>query len=147
MVLYKRMSQLKQQDRARAVQDIIYMQIINKFSLLGVDLVRPEQLKGKVDLGAYDIKALTEGIHTKDALETVKNHMRTILGPLLPQSEMGYFTNMIRISKLQATQVYAASAMLGYFVRKVDKRYQVRDLVLQRQRGRRRRGERAGEKS
>lgn len=125
MVLYRRMSQLKQQDRARIVQDIIYVHIINKFSLLGVDLVRPDQLKGIVNLGAYDIKGLTEGLHTKDALETVKNHLRRILGSALPQNEMEYFSNMIRISKLQATQVYAASAMFGYFIRKVDKRYQV----------------------
>ena len=31
----------------------------------------------------------------------------------------------VRISKLQAAQVYAASVMFGYFLRKVDKRFQL----------------------
>ena len=32
---------------------------------------------------------------------------------------------MVRMSKLQAAQVYAASIMFGYFVRRVDKRFQL----------------------
>jgi hypothetical protein len=67
------------------------------------------------------LKALTEGVHTKEAIEMVKEHMLGALGP----ASMAYGDTVIKMSKLQSAQVYAASIMFGYFLRRVDARYQL----------------------
>eukprot|EP00976_Prorocentrum_cordatum_P060621 1175985-Prorocentrum_minimum.AAC.6 len=66
-------------------------------------------------------KALTEGVHGVEALELVKQHLSTMLG----EAPAGYSNMMMKMSKLQAAQMYAASVMFGYFLRRADKRFQV----------------------
>ena len=61
----------------------------------------------------------------------VKNHLKQLLGPDPSESASPFMNTvsrammMVKISKLQAAQVYAASVMFGYFLRKVDKRFQL----------------------
>lgn len=47
------------------------------------------------------LQALTEGIHTKEALDLVKEHVKGIMGP----AAMAFSTSMIKMSRLQAAQV------------------------------------------
>ena len=49
------------------------------------------------------LQALTEGIHTKEALDLVKEHVRGIMGP----AAMSFANAMIKMSRLQAAQVRA----------------------------------------
>ena len=79
-------------------------------------------LDGVSHIENANYKALTEGVHSMEALELVKQHLSTMLG----DAPAAYSNVMIKISKLQAAQVYAASVMFGYFLRRVDKRFQVR---------------------
>jgi hypothetical protein len=51
----------------------------------------------------------------------VKEHVLSVLGP----ASMAIATTLIKMSKLQAAQVYAASIMFGYFLRRVDSRFQL----------------------
>lgn len=44
---------------------------------------------------------------------------------LLGQTAMMPPTATVKMSKLQMVQVYAASVMFGYFLRRVDKRFQL----------------------
>ena len=60
------------------------------------------------------VKALTEGIHSKEALEMVKDHLMSMMGPTVT----AYSNQIVKMSKLQMTQVYAASVMFGYFLRR-----------------------------
>ena len=46
-------------------------------------------------------QSLTEGIHSKEALELVKEHVRAIMGP----ASMGFSNSPVIISRLQAAQV------------------------------------------
>lgn len=60
--------------------------------------------------------------HFQEALELVKEHLMGVMGP----SHMGQFSNVtVKMSKFQMAQVYAASIMFGYFLRRVDKRFQL----------------------
>ncbi len=55
-------------------------------------------------VGAYPariLQALTEDMHSKEALELVKEHVMGILG----QANMSYNNAMIKMSKLQGAQV------------------------------------------
>lgn len=47
------------------------------------------------------VQALTEGIHTKEALELVRDHVRGIMGP----AAVAFSNAMIKMSRLQAAQV------------------------------------------
>lgn len=62
-----------------------------------------------------------EGVHSRDAVELVKEHVLSVLGP----ASMAFSNTMIKMSKLQGAQVYAASLMFGYFLRRVDRRFQL----------------------
>ena len=72
-------------------------------------------------LKSIDLSKLTSGVHSSEALEMVRDHLMAALGP---EAANSWPNQMVRMSKLQAAQVYAASIMFGYFVRRVDKRFQ-----------------------
>ena len=71
-------------------------------------------------------------MHSAEALELVREHLAGVLGadgtgpgrgdPAAPPP---YGNTLVRMSKLQAAQVYAASVMFGYFLRRVDARFQL----------------------
>lgn len=118
LVLSRRMEEVKRAEEALAIEDLMYVCILEKFQGLGVELLpRVEPIQESVAA----LKALTEGVHTKEALEMVKEHVLSILGP----ASMAFADTMIKMSKLQAAQVYAASIMFGYFLRRVDSRFQL----------------------
>jgi gas vesicle protein len=122
LVLSKRMAEVRRMEEAVAIEDLMYVCILEKFQTLGVDLLPnispiPESLAA--------LKSLTEGVHTKEALDMVKEHVLSILGP----ASMALADTRIKMSKLQAAQVYAASIMFGYFLRRVDSRFQLAKQV------------------
>lgn len=118
LVLSKRMEEVRRAEEAMAIEDLMYICILERFQLLGVDLL-PSVSPIQESLEA--LKALTEGMHTKEALEMVKEHVLSALGP----ASMAYADTMIKMSKLQSAQVYAASILFGYFLRRVDSRFQL----------------------
>eukprot|EP00240_Pyramimonas_obovata_P002074 CAMPEP_0118922570 /NCGR_PEP_ID=MMETSP1169-20130426/1450_1 /TAXON_ID=36882 /ORGANISM="Pyramimonas obovata, Strain CCMP722" /LENGTH=445 /DNA_ID=CAMNT_0006863465 /DNA_START=140 /DNA_END=1477 /DNA_ORIENTATION=+ len=119
MVLYQRINEVKVAQRKRALEDLMYASILHKFVNIGVDLL--PSLDGVSHIENANYKALTEGVHSVEALELVKQHLSTMLG----DAPAAYSNVMIKISKLQAAQVYAASVMFGYFLRRADKRFQL----------------------
>lgn len=118
LVLSRRIAEVKIAEAAMATEDLMYICILDKFRSIGVGMLA--QL-GPMHEDMDALKALTEGVHTKEALEMVKEHMLGSLGP----ASMAYADTVIKMSKLQAAQVYAASIMFGYFLRRVDSRYQL----------------------
>lgn len=119
MVLYKRINEVKVSQRRRALEDLMYASVLHKFVNIGVDLL--PSLDGVSHIENANYKALTEGVHSEDALMLVKQHLNTMLG----EAPAAYSNVMIKISKLQAAQVYAASVMFGYFLRRADSRFQL----------------------
>lgn len=118
LVLYRRMGEVKAAERKAAVLDIMYACIVQNFVRIGVTLL--PKLDGFVDAAPVDLNALTQGVHTPEALEMVKDHLRSVLG-----GQEAFSNVMVKMSKLQAAQVYIASTMFGYFLRRVDKRFQL----------------------
>lgn len=123
MVLSQRINEVKVAQRRRALEDLMYANILHKFGNIGVDLI--PSLDGISHIVNANYKALTEGVHSEDALQLVKQHLSTMLG----DAPAAYSNVMIKISKLQAAQVYAASVMFGYFLRRADKRFRLEQTL------------------
>jgi len=97
----------------------MYFSILRKFLDVGVDML-PPLVGGNPQIGPADLAALTSRIHSAEALELVREHLGGALGNGPPNPNAA-----VRMSKLQAAQVYAASVMFGYFLRAVDARFQL----------------------
>ncbi|KAL9659422.1 hypothetical protein QQ045_024228 [Rhodiola kirilowii] len=68
--------------------------------------------------------ATLEQLHSPEALEMIHNHLALILGARANDEN-----SIAEISKLKVGQVYAASIMYGYFLRRVDQRFQLEKAV------------------
>ena len=120
LVLYKRIADVRALERRNGLEDIMYTSIIQKFLGVGVDMLPP--LDETTMLKGIDLNRLTDGVHSKEALEMVREHLMAVLGGA---GENAYSSQLVRMSKLQAAQVYAASIMFGYFITRADKRFQL----------------------
>mmetsp|Transcript_3567 Transcript_3567/g.10246 ORF Transcript_3567/g.10246 Transcript_3567/m.10246 type:complete len:542 (-) Transcript_3567:482-2107(-) len=112
LVLYRRMNEVKAREMQDTVEDLMYLSILEKFVLLQVSML--PRMEGEVDIPHSNLKALTEGIHSKEALAMVKDHLMSMMGP----TGNAFSNSIVKMSKLQMTQVYAASVMFGYFLRR-----------------------------
>lgn len=61
-----------------------------------------------------------EHLHSPEAYEMIRNHLALILGNRIDDAG-----SVAEISKLRVGQVYAASVMYGYFLKRVDQRFQL----------------------
>ncbi|KXZ55990.1 hypothetical protein GPECTOR_2g1542 [Gonium pectorale] len=111
LALYRRMEEVREREARSTLEDLMYVSILEKFLLLGVDML--PRMDGFVDPPSTNLKALTEGIHSKEALELVREHLLQIMGPTANAYSNAY------------VKVYAASVMFGYFLRRVDSRFQL----------------------
>ena len=79
---------------------------------------------GSPEFGPVNLLSLTERVHSAEALELVREHLGKALGgspgEAPPMSAM-----LVRMSKLQAAQMYAWSVMFGYFLRRVEARFKL----------------------
>ena len=119
LVLFRRIQAMRASERRNGVQDVMYANILQKFRSLNVDMLPPldEEI---FDVRGVDLTRLTDGAHSAEALSMVKEHLMGMLGP---EASAAYGNALVRTSKLQAAQMYAASIMFGYFLRKADKRF------------------------
>lgn len=118
------MEEVRANEFRATVEDLMYVSILEKFILLGVEML--PRMDGYVDVAPTNLKALTEGIHSKEALELVREHLLSVMGA----TAMAQFSNtVIKMSKFQMAQVYAASIMFGYFLRRVDKRFELEKQI------------------
>ena len=78
----------------------MYVSVLDKFLELGVEMMPRLEV---IPDSASTIHALTSGIHSAEALDMVKDHVRTLLGP----AEFVPPSTKLQLSKLQAAQVPA----------------------------------------
>eukprot|EP00434_Breviolum_minutum_P038393 symbB.v1.2.034055.t1/scaffold4328.1/size41134/2 len=121
LVLRRRIEEVKMNDRVRAVTELLYLKVCRKFQQL-------QAQGGDVRFGNIDLKALTSDIYSQDALELVREHLFRIIGQQGNPSLAGGM-GVVQIALFQAGQVYAMSAMFGYYLRRVDQRYQLEKLA------------------
>ncbi|KAI9174653.1 hypothetical protein LWI28_020704 [Acer negundo] len=74
---------------------------------------------GRVDAWPSQDEKLKQ-LHSPEAYEMIQNHLALILG-----NRLGDSASVAQISKLRVGQVYAASVMYGYFLKRVDQRFQL----------------------
>ncbi|XP_010487675.1 PREDICTED: UV-B-induced protein At3g17800, chloroplastic [Camelina sativa] len=123
IVLYRRIAELKENERRRTLEEILYALVVQKFMEANVSLVPSvspsSDPSGRVDTWPTKVDKL-EQLHSPEMYEMIHNHLALILG-----SRMGDLASVAQISKLRVGQVYAASVMYGYFLKRVDQRFQL----------------------
>ncbi|KAG9457339.1 hypothetical protein H6P81_001847 [Aristolochia fimbriata] len=123
LVLYRRIAEVKANERKKALEEILYALIVQKFVDANVSLVpslsQSADPSGRVDTWPVQEENLAQ-LHSPEAYEMIQNHLNFILGNRLDDSN-----TVAQTSKLRVGQVYAASVMYGYFLKRVDQRFQL----------------------
>ena len=96
------MNQLKEREKRLSLEDLMYVSVLDKFMELGVEMMPRLEV---IPDSSSTIHALTSGIHSAEALDMVKDHVRSIMG----QAAMAFPNTMLQMSKLQAAQVWSDS--------------------------------------
>ena len=124
LLFYRRIAEVKEKERKRTMEEILYALVVQKFVEAGVSLVPAlshsiDASSGRVDQWAEHVEGKLERLHSHEAYEMIENHLNLILGQRQADGTVA------AISKLRVGQVYAASVMYGYFLKRVDKRFQL----------------------
>lgn len=123
LVLYRRIAEVKEKERRRTLEEILYALVVQKFVEADVSLVpalsHSIDSSGRVDQWTETVEEKLQRLHSPEAYEMIENHLSLILG-----QRQGDAT-IAAISKLRVGQVYAASVMYGYFLKRVDQRFQL----------------------
>ncbi|PKA66553.1 hypothetical protein AXF42_Ash003207 [Apostasia shenzhenica] len=123
LMLYRRIAELKAKERKKALEEIVYALVVQKFVDADVSLV-PSISQASDDQNMVDHWPSSEDkferLHSPEAYEMIKSHLSVILGSRLDDS-----SSIAAISKLRVGQAYAASILYGYFLKRVDQRFQL----------------------
>lgn len=119
----RRIAEVKANERRKALEEILYALVVQKFMDASVSLIPSiapsSDASGRVDKWPSHDEKL-EKLHSPEAFEMIHNHLALILGNRIADS-----SSVAQISKLRVGQVYAASVMYGYFLMRVDQRFQL----------------------
>ncbi|XP_042516620.1 UV-B-induced protein At3g17800, chloroplastic-like [Macadamia integrifolia] len=133
--LHRRIAELKEHECQIAVEDVMYMLIVHKFSEIKVAMVPRLSTcinNGRIEGLPSKDKEL-ESIYTIEVLEMVREHISTILGWRGKSNLSENWTNRTttHLQRLHLGQIYAASVMYGYFLKSACLRYNLdRRLAL-----------------
>nr|XP_027082988.1 UV-B-induced protein At3g17800, chloroplastic-like [Coffea arabica] len=124
LLLYKRIAEVKDKERRKAVEDIIYCLVVHKFVDNKISMIpkitSTSDPAGRVDFWPNQEQKL-ESVHSPEAFEMILSHLSLVLG----ERVVGPLDTIVQISKIKLGKLYAASIMYGYFLRRVDERYQL----------------------
>jgi len=130
LALRRRMEEVRRSECAEVATELLYLRVCSMFRQLGVPLIPPVRSGGDVKFCSVDLKGLTTDIYSKDALELVREHLFSIVGQdgvTTATPLMGGL--VVQIALIQASQVYAMSSLFGYYLRRMDARYQLESLA------------------
>ncbi|XP_020575703.1 UV-B-induced protein At3g17800, chloroplastic-like [Phalaenopsis equestris] len=123
LVLYRRIAEVRANERRRALEEILYALVVQKFVEANVPLTLPisqsADHSNSVHRRSTEEEKLAQ-LHSPEAYEMIKNHLTLILGQRLED-----LNSVAPVSKLRVGQVYAASVMYGYFLKRVDQHFQL----------------------
>ncbi|CAI8595070.1 unnamed protein product [Vicia faba] len=125
LVLYRRIAEVKAKERRKAIEEILYTLVVQKFMDANISLIpslEPHP-SGQVDSWPSEDEKL-EQLHSPEAYEMIQSHLALLLG-----NRLGDSTSVAQISKLRVGQVYAASVMYGYFLKRVIQRFQLEKTI------------------
>lgn len=122
--LYRRIAEVKEKEREKALEEIIYCFVVHKFMEKDISMIpslsQPSYPTGQVDFWPNQEHKL-EAVHSQDGLEMIQSHLSLVLG----ERFSGPLNSLVKISKLKLGKLYAASIMYGYFLKRVDERFQL----------------------
>lgn len=115
---------MKEKERRKTVEEIIYCLIVQRFVDNNISMIpqiptAPDPA-GRVDFWPNQEEKL-EAVHSPEAFEMILSHLSLVLG----ERAVGPLDTIVQISKIKLGKLYAASIMYGYFLRRVDERYQL----------------------
>lgn len=120
----RRIAEVKETERQKALEEIIYCLIVQKFVENDISMIpkirETSDPVGRVDFWPNQEQKL-ESVHSPEAFEMIQSHLSLVLGERL----VGPLDTIIQISKIKLGKLYAASIMYGYFLRRVDQRFQL----------------------
>ncbi|KAG1366333.1 UV-B-induced protein, chloroplastic [Cocos nucifera] len=124
VVLYRRIAEVKAKERRRALEEILYALVVQKFIEADISLIpalaQSADASGKVKQWPPAEEEKLERLHSPEAFEVINNHLALVLGQGLGDSN-----SVASVSKLRVGLVYAASVIYGYFLKRVDQRFQL----------------------
>lgn len=127
LLLYRRIAEVREKGRRKALEEILYCLIVQKFVENNISMIPKispsSDLTGRVDFWPNQEQKL-ESVHSREAFEMIQSHLSLVLGERLVAP-----LQMIEISKVKLGKLYAASIMYGYFLRRVDQRYQLEQAM------------------
>ncbi|XP_061343066.1 UV-B-induced protein At3g17800, chloroplastic [Gastrolobium bilobum] len=122
--LYKRIAEIKEKEKRTALEEILYCSIVHKFLERNISMIPKisptSDPTGRVDLWPNQEQKL-EAVHSPEAFEMIQNHLSLVLEDRL----VGPLQTVVQISKIKLGKLYAASIMYGYFLKRVDERFQL----------------------
>lgn len=125
LLLYKRIAELKSQERFDALEEILYTLIVQKFVEARIAMVPsiPVLMSGDMSSWPLQFKEL-ESVHSVEALELILEHSLLVLGK---QRATKYFSSSMfaHMSKKSMKEIYTDSVNYGYFMRRLHNRFQL----------------------
>ncbi|KAG5017793.1 hypothetical protein JHK85_023929 [Glycine max] len=131
-LLHRRIAQVKENESMIAIEDVMYLLILYKFSEIRVHLV--PKLSSCIYNGRLEILPSKdwdlESIHSMEVLDIIRKHVSTVTGLRSnPSVRESWETTPIR--QFWLARVYVASILYGYFLKSVSLRYNLeRSLSL-----------------
>ena len=120
----RRIAEVKANERKNSLEEILYALVVQKFMDANVSLIPTINPSSSDSSGRVDVWPSHDGkleqLHSPEAYEMIQNHLALILG-----NRLGDPNTVTQINKLRVGQVYAASVMYGYFLKRVDRRFQL----------------------
>ncbi|KAK3001327.1 hypothetical protein RJ639_021836 [Escallonia herrerae] len=119
-----RIAQVKEKEKQKTLEEIIYCWIVQKFVENKISMI-PKILATSDPTGRADFwpnqEQKLETVHSDEAFEMIQSHLELVIG----ERVVGPLGTIIQISKIKLGKLYAASIMYGYFLRRVDQRFQL----------------------
>ncbi|KAK2373744.1 hypothetical protein P8452_46681 [Trifolium repens] len=123
--LYKRISEIKEKEKRTTLEEIMYFSIVNRFKdnkISMIPKIAAVDPNVQVDLWPNQEFKL-EAIHSPEVFEMIQSHLSLVLGER--NVAVGPLQTIVQISKIKLGKLYAASIMYGYFLKRVDERFQL----------------------
>ncbi|KAK4750875.1 hypothetical protein SAY87_004357 [Trapa incisa] len=128
--LHRRIMELKERDCRSAVEDVMYMLILFKFSEIKVHMV-PKLSRciynGRLEIWPSKDWEL-ESIYSFDVLEMIKEHVFSVTG-LSSNSSVTDHWATTHVRKNHLGNVYAASVLYGYFLKSAYTRLNLKETL------------------
>ncbi|KAK1263446.1 hypothetical protein QJS04_geneDACA017430 [Acorus gramineus] len=117
--LSRRIAEVKAKERNKVLEEILYALVVQKF--VNAEILMMPAIRMVARWWDYEEgKNTLELFHSPEALEMINNHLSRILGLRVTD-----LSTVRPISTLQIGRVYASSVTYGYFLRRVDQRFQL----------------------